>query len=75
MFAFAPCNNQSASATQAAATTALLAGREGWVPTRNVTALLLLVATPGGLQAKIGLMFKLLDRCVRGFLHSVTPSS
>jgi len=74
LFACATCNNESATATQAAALTALLAGREGWVPTRNVTALLLL-ATPGGLQAKIGLMFKLLDRCVRGFLHSVTPSS
>lgn len=66
LFAFATGNQASASATQAAATTALLAGREGWVPTRNVTALLLL-ATPGGLQAKIGLMFKLLDRCVRAF--------
>lgn len=46
---------------QADATVALLGGREGWVPTHNLTALLLL-AVPGTLHSKIGLMFRLLDR-------------
>lgn len=46
---------------QADATTALLGGRDGWVPTHNLTALLLL-AVPGTLHSKIGLMFRLLDR-------------
>lgn len=47
---------------QADATVALLGAREGWAPTAAVTALLLL-AVPGTLHSKIGLMFRLLDRC------------
>jgi hypothetical protein len=40
---------------------ALLGAHDGWVPTHNLTALLLL-AVPGTLHSKIGLMFRLLDR-------------
>jgi hypothetical protein len=50
---------------QADATVALLGGRDGWVPTHNLTALLLL-AVPGTLHSKIGLMFRLLDRWALG---------
>lgn len=46
---------------QADDTVALLGAHDGWVPTQNVTALLLL-AVPGTLHSKIGLMFRLLDR-------------
>jgi hypothetical protein len=46
---------------QADATVGLLGARDGWVPTHHLTALLLL-AVPGSLHSKIGLMFRLLDR-------------
>jgi hypothetical protein len=54
---------------QADATVALLGGRDGWVPTHNLTALLLL-AVPGTLHSKIGLMFRLLDRWALGNFHN-----
>jgi hypothetical protein len=58
---------------QADATVALLGGRDGWVPTHNLTALLLL-AVPGALHSKIGLMFRLLDRWALGSYQNSTDS-